>query len=154
MAQIYAFFACDARGSALLDMIIGLSQREFFVQFLHERSGVAEEAAVALAEVVQAGMAVSSHCKTVFGAAPVACEQKFTLTTSGRQGALLHQTEFELARAVHHLHKSGTADIAQPVLRKDEMVTGIDITIMLDHACMTACPGHCTQSRSLPHPVG
>ena len=74
---------------------------------------MAEELAVALAQIVEAVLAVSCHAEKVLGAAAIAGKLPFAFTALAGQTVALGGTEFPLALAVHHGSDAIAVDIAQ-----------------------------------------
>ena len=86
---------------------------QFFFHEVHIGSYVAEELAVALAQIVEAVLTVSCHAETVLWAAAIAGKLPFTFTALVGQTVTFGGTEFPLALAVHHGSDAIAVDIAQ-----------------------------------------
>ena len=128
--------------------------KKFSFHEVHVRGGVAIEAAVAGAKIVETGISIAIVCETVFGTFAVTGKQHVALLALLRQGAVFEQTETLLLLAVEHLDESVLIDIAEPILGKDEVVAGIDVAVLLHHASVSTVFGiHATAWRKA-HPVG
>ena len=107
----------DARGRPL-----GL---KFALHPVHVGGGVGEEAAVAFAEVVEAGLSVGGAGETVFRTLAVAGEQPRTLAALARQGGALGLAEGALLGTVHEFDQGVVAQVAAAVFGEDEVVAGV-----------------------------
>ena len=113
-----------------------------------------EVAAIPGAEIVQPGFALRRAGKTVLGALAVAGEEPGTLAALAGQAVLLVLAELQLALTVHHLHQRLRVDVAQLVLREDEVVARIDIAVELHYPGVSAGFGQHAHTGLLAHPVG
>ena len=89
---------------------------------VHVGGHVREVAAVALAEVVQAGLAVGGDGEAVFRAFAVAGEEVAAVTALPGKCGVLVGTEALLPLAEHHLDQRMRADVAELIFRKHEVV--------------------------------
>ena len=128
--------------------------KELALHEIHCRSDMIEELPIPSAEVVQSGLSIGSAGKTVFGAFAVAGKKILTLKALPGQRLVLRVAEILFLSAVHHLHKGLLTNVAEPVFRKDEMVAGVDIAVVLHHTGMAARTCHRANARRHPHPIG
>ena len=80
--------------------------------------------------------------------------QPLALTTLAGQSLLLQTAETVLLRTIKHLRQTIRTDVAKLVLRKDKVVAGIHISVLLHDGCMTAFLGIDTNARFGSHPTG
>ena len=107
-----------------------------------------EEHAIALTKIATTiGQDARSRALTIAGKEPLA------LATLLGESVALHATKSLLFRTIHHLHQMLLAKVAQLILREDEMVATVDITIEFHDTRMTTRVSHSTYARNHPTPV-
>ena len=99
---------------------------------------MAEELAIACAQIVEARLAVTVADEAIARTLTMAGKTKDTLTALSRQGREFLLPEPPLLLTVEHLRECLLVDAAQAVLRKYEMVTGIDTAVAFHHGSATA----------------
>lgn len=128
--------------------------KQLVLHKVHVGGNMGEELAVVLTEIVQARLAVGCLTKTVLRTAAVAGEQPLADLALMRKTLIFVASELQLSFTVHHRGDSVAVDIAQQVLRKNEVVARIDIAIVLYHACMAAGGTHGAEAGRLTCPAG
>ncbi len=113
-----------------------------------------EKTVVPFTEVVQPLVSLFVLDEPVLGALPVAGEEHVTLQALLGQGIVFIIAELLLLRRVHHGGERLGVDIAEAILGKNEVVTGVDIAVELHHAGVTAPSGQCADPRLFADPVG
>src|ERR1700733_5867206 len=83
---------------------------------------------------------------------PVARKSNIALTAIPGKSGLLGLTKIMLLLRLDHCSKRSLHDVAEPVLRIDEMIAGIQIAAMLHCQCRPARATKYTQARLHPRP--
>lgn len=76
-----------------------------------------------------------------------------TLPALAGKRTVLQTAELLLLLTIKHVDERMVMDVAQLILRKNEVVAGINIAIVLHHSCMTAFLGISTDAGRNIHPV-
>src|SRR5919202_2670508 len=124
--QIRFFFGQDAHDVRRRPICAQLGRHQ-----PHRPVDMGEEGLEPGAQIVQAGLAVGCVEYAVLGAAAVADEANFTLTAVARQRLALGEAELPLPVGADHLDQRNILEIAELVVRLDEMIAGVDIAIVL-----------------------
>jgi len=113
-----------------------------------------EEALVTGAQVVQPGFAIRGLDEAVFGTFAMASKTHIAVQAVLRQVFAFIQPEPGLVLGADHLQHVLLPDVAQQVIRLDEVVTGIQVAIVLECQAVTASLIENTHARRThPHPV-
>ena len=107
---------------------------------------------VPLAQVVEAVLATWGFGKAVFGAAAVAGEAVVAFDAVLGQRVLFVLTELGLLRAGDHVADALLVDVAQAIIRIDEVVAGVQVAVVLDDQRLAAGLGEDAQARILAQP--
>ena len=91
-----------------------------------------EEALEARAQVVQARLAVRCFGEAVLGAAAMASEADVAFTTVGREGFALVKPELLLLLREDQVDEVPLGDVAEQVARLDEVIAGLDVSVVLE----------------------
>lgn len=132
----------------------GLLLLQLTPHIVHVRCYVVKELVKPAAEVVEPRLPVLVLDEAVLGTLTPAGKEVGTLPTLPRQGIVLIAPKLLLSRAVHHLYQRTRVDIPKFVLREDEVITAVDIAIVLHHSGVTAVLRHRADSRLDTHPIG
>ena len=128
--------------------------KEFVLHPIHIGSYVLEELVIALTEVVETRFTISGMGETIFRTFSIASKEILTFATLTGQRLLFGLTKCLLARRIHHVDERIRLDIAQLILREDEVVTRINITIPLYRSRMTTRFGQSANTWLLTNPIG
>lgn len=109
---------------------------------------------ISLTEIVQSRLSILILLETVLRAFAMTGELYVALLALAGQRGMFQPAECLLLLAVKHVDERLLPDVSQLVFRKDEVVAGIHIAIMLHHAGMTALLGVGADARQHTHPVG
>ena len=90
----------------------------------------------------------------ILGALAIASKEPETLVAVIGKLLFFDVAKGCLLGSIHHLHKILFVDVAEFILRKDEMVAGIDIAIPLHDGCMPTGAGHRAHTWRDATPVG
>ena len=111
---------------------------QFAFHIVHIWRHMFKKTVIATAQIVESGFAICSADDAIFGTFAVAGKEKFALAALPGQRALLLLAELALAFAIHHLGERGGVDVAQSILRKDEVVAAIQIAVELHRPGVSA----------------
>jgi hypothetical protein len=109
-------------------------------QHCHEGPAVSKKPFVSGAEIVQTGFTLRRCADAIFRTASVAHIQNRAAEALPGQCLLLGQTEIPLLGAFEHSGKRCLTDVAQMMLRPSEMVTAVNVTIVLQNRHAAARP--------------
>ena len=132
----------------------GLLLLQLTPHVVHIGRDVVKELVKPSAKVIEPRLSVLVLRKAVLGTLTPAGKEVGTLSALPRQRIVLISSKPLLPRAVHHLYQCTGADIPQLVLREDEVITAVDIPIILHHAGVTAVLRHRADARLDAHPIG
>ena len=113
-----------------------------------------KELTIAGTEVVQSWVAVTVLRESISGTFAVADMEILAFATLLRQCRFFVFAECRLLIAVEHLCERLLMDVAQPILRKNEVVAAIQVAIIFHHAGMTATLCHSANTRCYACIVG
>lgn len=109
---------------------------------------------ISLTEIVQSRLSILVFPEAVLRAFAMAGELHVALLALAGQRSMFQPAECLLLLAVKHVDERLLPDVSQLVFRKDEVVAGIYIAVVLHHARMTALLGVGADARQHTHPVG
>ena len=112
-----------------------------------------EEPVIPLTQPVEPRFTVRSMEESILGTLPIAGEQVLALPALPRQRIVFGSSEVLLLLSIHHFHKTLLPNISEFVFRKNEMITGKDISIVFHHSGVTAITGQSADSGLFPQPV-
>ena len=96
-----------------------------------------EESVVAVAQVIETGIAVSIVDESILGTLSMAGKFKAAFFALSGQGTVLDVAEFLLFWPIEHLGESPATNVAEFILGKDKMIARIDVSIVFHHAGMS-----------------
>ena len=146
-AKLVAAAARAERIVCLLGVAIGNDSHDFrrgaalLNQLGHHRHGrarVHEEQFKPFAKIVLSGLPVARDGKPILGAATVAKVPHFAILALLCEQVAFVITELALLRRRHHLQESRLMDVAEKVFRLNEMVAGVEITVVLQRRSVPA----------------
>ena len=95
-------------------------------------AAVGKKTPIAGAEVIQVRFVVSGLDDAIFRATPVAHGADIAFPTTARQRLLFGFSEGFLCRAFEEFQKRGFTDVAQAVLRGDEVISHVKVAVVFD----------------------
>ena len=113
-----------------------------------------EETVVTLAQVIEAGIAISIVDEAVLGTLSMTGKFIATFHALKRKGTMLDVAELLLFRPIEHLGESLLANVAKFILGEDKMIARIDVSVIFHHAGMSTIAGKDTDARRHTTPVG
>lgn len=113
-----------------------------------------EEDLITCTKVIETRLAIGRLLESQARALSMTSLKPLAFTTLAGKRLLLQAREAILLSPIKHLRQAVCADIAQLVLREDEVVAGIHIAIMLHDRCMTTFLSIDTNTRLCTQPAG
>ena len=104
-------------------------------------------------EIVETGIAILIFHEAVLWAFSMTGKLHVTLLALAGKRTVFQTAELLLLLTIKHVDERMVTDIAQLILRKNKVVAGINITIVLHHSRMTAFLGISTDAWRNTHPV-
>ena len=92
-------------------------------------------------EIVETGIAILIFHEAVLGAFTMTGKFHVTLPALAGKRTVFKTAELLLLLTIKHVDERMVTDVAQLILRKNEVVAGINIAIVLHHSRMTAFLG-------------
>ena len=118
---------------------------------LHRSVDMREEHQVTSAEIIQTRLSIRSQSESVFWTFAPACKENRAILTVFRELIPLYQVQNCLCLPLLTSSISGISCILpEQVIAVDKMIARVDIAIMFDHHCRSACRGKDTNPCEAP----
>lgn len=126
----------------------------FIAHEVHIGCHVVEETMVTLAQVIEAGIAISITNEAILGTFAMTGKFIVAFPALTGKGAMLDVAELLLFRPIKHLGKRLLADVSEFIFGEDKMIARIDVSVIFHHAGMSTIAGKDTDARRYATPVG
>ena len=135
-----------------------LSRREALHQaslhVVHIGSDVRPKLVVAPTEIVMPWLTCMAMCEAVLGALSPTCKEKFAVLTLLGETLFLRLPKGDLLGEIHQLSYGRLGDISEAIARIDEVVTTIEIPVMLECGSVPTLGEEEADTRRDSHPRG
>ena len=135
-----------------------LSRREALHQtslhVVHIGSDMRPELVIAPTEIVMPWLTCMAVCEAVLGALSPACKEKFAVLTLLGETLFLCLPKGDLLGEIHQLSYGRLGDVSEAIARIDEVVTAVEIPVMLECSSVSALGEEEADPRRNTHPSG